>query len=62
MLTIFWLENLQERKEHLEDLGLDGNIMDLREIGWEDVDWILVAQDRDQSRELVNTIMNLRVP
>jgi hypothetical protein len=62
MLTIFWLDNLQERKEHLEDLGLDGNIMDLREIGWEDVDWILVAQDRDQSRELVNTIMNLRVP
>jgi hypothetical protein len=34
--------------------------MDLREIGWDGIDWIDVAQDRD--RDLVNTIMNLRVP
>jgi hypothetical protein len=34
--------------------------MDLREIGFGDVDWIHWAQDMDRS--LVNTVMNLRVP
>jgi hypothetical protein len=36
--------------------------MDIREIGWEGVDWIHLAQDRDQSRAVVNTVMNLQVP
>jgi hypothetical protein len=36
--------------------------MDLREIGWDDVEWIELAQGRDQWRALVNTVMNLRVP
>jgi hypothetical protein len=35
--------------------------MDLREIGWGGMDWIDLAQDRDQWRALVNTVMNLRV-
>jgi hypothetical protein len=35
--------------------------MDLREIGWDGIDWINVAQDRDQWRALVSRIMNLRV-
>jgi hypothetical protein len=34
----------------------------LREIGWDGVDCIDLAQDRDQWRDLVNTVMNLRVP
>jgi hypothetical protein len=34
----------------------------LREIGWDGVDWIDMAQDRDQWRALVNTALNLRVP
>jgi hypothetical protein len=34
----------------------------LREIGFGDVDWIHLAQDRDRWRALVNTVMNLRVP
>jgi hypothetical protein len=41
---------------------VDNIKMDLREIGWGDIDWIDLAQDRDQWRALVNTIMNIRVP
>jgi hypothetical protein len=33
----------------------------LREIGWNDMNWIELAQDMDQWRALVNTVMNLRV-
>jgi hypothetical protein len=41
----------------------EGNIrMDLGEIVWGGMDWIDLAQDRDQRRTFVNTIMNLRVP
>jgi hypothetical protein len=36
--------------------------MDLREIGFGDVDWIHLAQDRDRWRALVITVMSLRVP
>jgi hypothetical protein len=36
--------------------------VDLREIGFGDVDWIHWAQDMDRWRTLVNTVMNLRVP
>jgi hypothetical protein len=32
--------------------------MDLREIEWGGMDWIDLAQDRDQWRALVNTVMN----
>jgi hypothetical protein len=35
---------------------------DLREKGWDGMDWIELAQDRDQWRALVNTVMNLRIP
>jgi hypothetical protein len=35
--------------------------MDLEEVGWEGVDWIHLAQDRDQWRDLVITVMNLRL-
>jgi hypothetical protein len=34
----------------------------LREIGWDGVDWVNLAHDRDQWRALVNTVMNLWVP
>jgi hypothetical protein len=36
--------------------------MNLTEIGWEDVKWLLLVQDMDQWWALVNTVMNLQVP
>jgi hypothetical protein len=41
---------------------VDNIKMYLREIGWGGMNWIDLAQDRDQWRALVNTVMNLRVP
>jgi hypothetical protein len=64
MQIIFWLENMKVR-DHLEDLGIrwEDNIrMDLREIGWGNVDWIHLTQDRNQWRTLVNKVMYPRVP
>jgi hypothetical protein len=57
-----WMENLKGR-DHLKTYGKIINIrMDLREIELEDVDWIHVAQERDQWRTLVKVAMNLWVP
>jgi hypothetical protein len=39
----------------------DNYKMDLREIGWDGMDWIDLTQDRDQWMALVITVMNLRV-
>jgi hypothetical protein len=36
--------------------------MDFGEVVYDDVDWIDVAHDRDQWRDVVNTVINLRVP
>jgi hypothetical protein len=41
---------------------VDNIKIDLRETGWDGMDWIELAQDRDQWRALVKTMMNLRVP
>jgi hypothetical protein len=40
---------------------MDNIKMDLSEIEWDDVNWIDMAQDRDQWRALVNTVLSLRV-
>jgi hypothetical protein len=41
---------------------VDNIKMDLRERGWGSMDWIDLAQDRDQWRALVNPVLNLLVP
>jgi hypothetical protein len=40
---------------------MDNIKMYLLEIGWDGVDWIGLAQDRDKWRALVNAVMNLWV-
>jgi hypothetical protein len=41
---------------------VDNTKMDLREIGWDGMGWIYLAQDRDQWKALVNMVMNPRIP
>jgi hypothetical protein len=41
---------------------VDNIRMDLGEVGWGDVDWIGLAQDRNRWEALVNSVLNLRVP
>jgi hypothetical protein len=43
-------------------MWVDNIRMDLGEVGWGDVDWIGLAQDRNRWRALVNSLLNLRVP
>jgi hypothetical protein len=59
MHTIFLLENLKGRPRH----RWEGNIkVDLRESGWEDVNWMHLSQDRNMWQAFVNEVMNLWVP
>jgi hypothetical protein len=41
---------------------VDNIKMNLTEIGWDDMDWLDLAQDRDQRRAHMNMVMNLGVP
>jgi hypothetical protein len=41
---------------------VDNIRMDLGEVGWGDVDWIGLAQDRNRWRAFVNSVLNIRVP
>jgi hypothetical protein len=61
--TGFWWGDLMER-EHVEDLGVVGMII-LKWIfkKWDrGIDWIVLAQDTDRCRALVNAVTNLQVP
>jgi hypothetical protein len=60
MCTKFWLENLKRRNH--SKLMHSWIILDRGEIWWEGVDWIQLAQDRDQLQALVNITMNLQIP
>jgi hypothetical protein len=59
---------LVEKPEGKRSLGkprrrwVDNIKIDLREIGWDGMNWIDLALDRDQWRALVNTVMNRQVP
>jgi hypothetical protein len=56
---------IQKEGDHGEDQDVGGwTILKwiLDRMGWYGLDWIDLAQDRDQWRALVNAVMNLRVP
>jgi hypothetical protein len=59
------LVGMPERKRRLgrsRRRWVDNTEMDVREIGWNYMDWIDLVQDRDQWRALVKAVMNLQVP
>jgi hypothetical protein len=41
---------------------VDNIEIELREIGWDGMNWIDLAQDRNHLKALMKTVMNLRVP
>jgi hypothetical protein len=45
-----------------ENLKKSTHLEDLEEIGWEDVEWIHLNQDREWWKALANIVMNLQVP
>jgi hypothetical protein len=49
------------KKKHTSQ-WVDNIRMDLGEVGWGDVDWIVLAKDRIRWRAVVNSVLNLRVP
>jgi hypothetical protein len=61
--TGFWWEIRKERRPHERPRRRwqDWIKMDLREIGWRDVKWFHLAQERGRWRAVVNAVMNLRV-
>jgi hypothetical protein len=56
---ILWESRNEE--DHWENQDVGGWTI-LKWMGWYGMDWIDLAQDRDEWRALVNTVMNLRVP
>jgi hypothetical protein len=62
------IQNLVGKPEGKRPLGgprciwENNSRMDVREMGWEGVNWIQLARDRDLWRAVVNMVMNLRVP
>jgi hypothetical protein len=57
----YWWESQKERERPLGRPRVDNIKMNLSEIGWGGVDWIDVAQNRDQWRALLNPVMDLWV-
>jgi hypothetical protein len=55
----YWWEKQRERPRRR---WVDNIMMYLGEVGWGEVDWIDLAQDRNRWRALVNSVLNLRVP
>jgi hypothetical protein len=60
----YWWESQKETRPlgRPRHRWVDNIKMELGNIEWDGMDWIDLAQDRDQWRALVNTVMNFRVP
>jgi hypothetical protein len=57
-----YLWESQTARDHYEDQHVGGWIILKWISGWDGIDWIDLAHDRDQWRALLNTVMKLRVP
>jgi hypothetical protein len=58
----FWWGDLKEatwKTRHRWEYNIK---VDLQEVRWGSMDWIYLAQERNSWRDLVNAVMNLRVP
>jgi len=54
-----------EEGDHLEDQGIEGTFninIDFQAVGYGNMEWTVLAQDRDRHWSLVNAVMNRRVP
>lgn len=60
VLYRFWLGHLREG-DHLEELGLIIGTH-IKEIGWEDLNWINVPQDKEKGQAFVKRVINLWAP
>jgi hypothetical protein len=58
----YWWESQKRPLGRPKHRWVDNIIIDLREKGLDGMDWIDLAQDRDQWRALVDMVMNLWVP
>jgi hypothetical protein len=58
-----WVRKPEEKKpQQIHRCGCEDNIkINLREIGWDILEWIHLAQEKDQWRAAVNTVMSIRV-
>jgi hypothetical protein len=54
--------SVKKGRDHLNNIGVDGWPIVLKEIGYESRDWIRLAKDRYRRPALVNTVMKLRYP
>jgi hypothetical protein len=63
MDILFWREHLRNR-DSLKYLGIDGGDIRkrLKEIRWEEKDWIDLAQNRDKWLAVVKTLLTIWVP
>jgi hypothetical protein len=51
-----WKISLRPRRRWEDNIR-----MDLREIGWEDVEWMYLSRDRDQWRTILTMVVKLKV-
>jgi hypothetical protein len=60
----YWRKSQKEKRPQgrPRHRWVDNIKIDLRDIGWDCIDWIDLTQDRNQWIAIVNTVMNLRVP
>jgi hypothetical protein len=59
MHTGSWSER-QRARDHYETLELCRRMISGWILGWDDMDWTDLTQDRDHWRALMNTVMNIR--